>query len=290
MKQEKEGSIRKEVSVTGESTLDAAVQTPLSRLADLVLTETEKQQAAAGTDIRIVLDVKDASAIVSAEDRAAVEEALNGSLAKGYTLGQYLDISLYKVIGDSRNNIKETSDKITVALSVPDSLKNTDATKTRNFAVVRVHDGKAELLPDLDNSEDTITIETDRFSTYTIVYQDAAGGKDGAIKVSAGKSVNKNSGGGKDEEPTTGDATPLELYATLAMIAGFTYLLLYFADGKRGMTEETKNELVAKLVGWAKQGGRIRKCLALAAIFVLLAYYHSIGKKSFVKWKEVCGE
>ncbi len=86
--------------------------------------------------------------------------------------------------------------------------------------------------------------------------------------------------GRKDDEPKTGDAAPIELYATLTMIAGFAYLLLYFTDRKRGMSEETKNELVSWLVGWAKQGGRIRKCLALAAIFVLLVYYHSIGKKS----------
>ena len=57
-----------------------------------------------------------------------------------------------------------------------------------------------------------------------------------------------------------------------------------------GMTEETKRELVSWLVGWAKQGGRIRKYLALAAVFVLLVYYHSIGKKTCAEWKEIYGE
>lgn len=70
-----EGNIQKEVSVTGESTLDAAVVTPLSALSDIVLTETEKQQAAAGTDIKLVLDVKDATASVSAADKTVVETA-----------------------------------------------------------------------------------------------------------------------------------------------------------------------------------------------------------------------
>lgn len=269
LKQEKEGNIWKEVRVEGESTLDAVMETPISELSDMVLTEEEKQKAADGTDIRIVLDVKDASAVVTEADKALVEKMLDGAKAKDHTLGQYLDISLYKVIGNSRNFITETDRKVTVIIDVPDSLKNTDSTKTRTFAVIRVHEGKAELLADLDNNEDIITIATDRFSTYAVVYKDTAGGK--------------------DNEPKTGDNTPLELCATLAMIAGFAYLLLYFADKERGMTEETKNELVSGLAGWAKQGGRIRRYLALAAIFVLLVYYHSIGKKTCAEWKAIYG-
>ena len=297
VKQEKEGNIQKEVRVEGEKTPDAVMKTPLSKLADMVLTEKEKQQAAAETTIRIVLDVKDASAAVSAADKTLVEAALNSSTAKGYTLGQYLDINLFKVVGDSRTAITQTKEKITVTIAVPDRLKNTDGTKTRTFAVLRVHDGKAQLLADLDQEADTITIETDRFSTYAVVYKDtaaAAGNRDseegGSIQLRAESGSGKTSGSGKDDEPRTGDATPLELSATLAMIAGFGYLLLYFTDKERGMTEERKKELVSCLVAWAKQGGRLRKYIALAAIFVLLVYYHSIGKKTCVEWKEVYGE
>lgn len=74
------------------------------------------------------------------------------------------------------------------------------------------------------------------------------------------------------------------------MIAGFAYLLLYVTDRERGMTEERKKELVSCLAAWAKQGGKVRKYLALAAIFVLLVYYHSIGKKMCVRWKAIYGE
>lgn len=62
------------------------------------------------------------------------------------------------------------------------------------------------------------------------------------------------------------------------------------AERSRGMTEETKKELVSRLVGWAKRGGRIRKWIALAAVFVLLVYYHSIGKKTCAEWKQIYGE
>lgn len=294
--------------------------------------------------MKIILDIKDAGSTVSNSDKAAIQQVLNG-----FTVGQYLNIDLYKLIDGDRTDMHETAGKIRIVINVPDSLKNTSSKKTRTFAVIRVHNGNAELLTDLDNSADTITIETDRFSTYAIVYKDTANGGSGGGNSGGGNDNNggdngsggDNNGGGnggadsgdggsngggadnnggsnngagnnnnggtgsgvgsaknssqnnaekitvkqgsaKDDEPKTGDNTPLELSATLAMIAGFAYLLLYFADRERGMTEETKKELVSRLVGWAKQGGRIRKYLALAAIFVLLVYYHSIGKKTCV--------
>lgn len=72
----------------------------------------------------------------------------------------------------------------------------------------------------------------------------------------------------------------MEIYATIAMVSGLTYLLLYFMDEERGMTEREKDVFVAAFIRWAKKGGKFRKWCALAAIFCLLVYYHSIGKRS----------
>lgn len=94
----------------------------------------------------------------------------------------------------------------------------------------------------------------------------------------------------KDHEPETGDDTQIELYATLAMVMGFAWLFTYFADSGQGMTEEEKKKLVSKLIAWAKQGGRPRRIFAIAVIFILLLYYHSIGKKTIVEWKRAYGE
>lgn len=289
------------------------ISTPAAELEDMLLTDDEKQQVQNGTDVRIVLEVQDTGNTVSASERAAVAQALNG-----YTVGQYLNIDLYKLIGQNRTEVTETAKKVRIVITVPDSLKNKNSSKARAFAVIRVHDGRAELLTDLDNSADTITIETDRFSTYAIVYKDTANGGNGnngndnqnnndsnndsnnSDHSSKQNSADKNDtkpDSSKDNEPKTGDETPIEIYATLAMIAGFSYLLLYFADRKKGMTEKTKKELVSRLAGWAKRGGGIRKYLALTAIIVLLVYYHStrtlyrgIGKKSCAKRKEIYGE
>lgn len=86
--------------------------------------------------------------------------------------------------------------------------------------------------------------------------------------------------------PGTGDTAHLELYATAAMIAGLSYLLLELAD-ERGMTEEQKRELTARLIQWAKGGGSLRRIVAVLGMFLLLAYYHAIGKQIFSRNKQV---
>ncbi len=302
------GNIIAEV-ITQDSTPEAGFATPAEELADSSLTAEEKQQAQDGTDIRIILHVEDASARVSASEKAVVEANL-----QGYTVGQYLDISLYKLVGQSRTQITETTGKIRITLEIPESLRlsdtngsnagnaghadgGTDAAdaetpQIRQFAILRVHDGQTQILPDLDDQADTVTIETDRFSTYVLVFldkeaDDESGMNQTGTEEQSTAGTGTAAGGGKDDEPKTGEVSPIQLYATLSMIAGFTYLLAYFADRRRGMSEETKKELVSKLIVWAKKGKLMRRYLALAAIFMLLVYYHSIGKKTNVEWKEV---
>ena len=314
----KAGNVIQEVK-PGDNAPETGISTPAEELKDMLLTDEEKGNVQSGTDIKIVLEVKDAESTVKAQDKEQITQALNS-----HTVGQYLDIDLYKLIGAERRDITETAKKIRIVITVPDSLKNTDNSKTRAFTVIRVHSGSAELLEDLDSSADTITIETDRFSIYAVVYKDTengSGGNEGGGNGGAGDNKGDNGNNAndnrnnndssnnddssdqnnteendtkpdslKDNEPKTGDSTTLGLYATLAMIAGFAYLLLYFTDRKRGMTEETKKAIVSRLAGWAKGGGRIRKYLALAAIFILLVYYHSIGRKTCAGWKEIYAE
>lgn len=335
-----------------------------AELTDMILTEAEKAEVEKGTDITIRLAISDADSTVTDQDKGVAEGA-----RKEYTIGKYLDISLLKIIGDAQSNIRETTKMIRIKLEIPDDLKNKDSEKTRKYAILRVHEGVAEILNDLDTDPNTITIETNRFSTYAVLYNDteeggntgeddnqggntggngnqggntggndnqggstggddnqggstggsdnsqssggngdasgsagadaaptapgaasnvekALGSSSGAEKAAAG-SAGANTPKAKDGEPKTGDSTAIELYATVAMIAGLSYLLLYFGSDSRGMTEEEKKEIVSKLIRWSRRGGRIYRLLALAAIFLVLVYYHSIGKKTAVNWKEV---
>lgn len=95
---------------------------------------------------------------------------------------------------------------------------------------------------------------------------------------SAGNGSGNTAAGSK--EPKTGDATRAEVYATIAMVTGLTYLLLYFMEEGRGMSEREKDAYVAAFIRWGRKGGIFRRGCAMVAIFCLLAYYHSIGKRT----------
>ena len=76
--------------------------------------------------------------------------------------------------GQQVGKITELNALISITIDIPEELR----AENRVFAIVRVHDGIAEILEDLDNDPDTITVITDRFSTYAIVYRDAASAGD----------------------------------------------------------------------------------------------------------------
>ena len=88
-------------------------------------------------------------------------------------------------------------------------------------------------------------------------------------------------------EPVTGESTHVKIFATLGMVAGFTYLLLYFNSGEGGITEDEKEEIIYRLVRWARKG-KLRKYPALIVIMLFLVYYHSIGKSVSSEWRKVC--
>ncbi len=79
----------------------------------------------------------------------------------------------------------------------------------------------------------------------------------------------------RDREPRTADGVPLELYATIAMIAGFFYLILLFLD-RYDITEEERRESLARLVRWAKRGGWLRRLPVMAALYTMRLYYRVI--------------
>ncbi len=123
-----------------------------------------------------------------------------------------------------------------------------------------------------------VTVVSQASSLQDAVAPDSSAGNGGASATGQAAGGKKTPTGGG--EPKTGDAAPTEIYATVAMIAGLTYLLLYFMEESRGMTEREKEVFVAAFIRWAKKGGRFRRCCAVAAIFCLLVYYHSIGKRA----------
>ena len=139
-----------------------------------LLTVQEWAEVKAGANLLIYLNTVNADNNAPQADKDAITKLVENKLEKG-KVGLYIDLSLYKQIGDNKaTKITNTNgNKITISVDVPEKLKNNDKNINRMFYVVRVHDGKAEFLTD-GTTENTLLFETDRFSTYAIVYNDVA--------------------------------------------------------------------------------------------------------------------
>lgn len=96
-------------------------------------------------------------------------ELVNSNLGN-YKLGKIIDIDLLKKIGTEGRNrlIPNLTDKIKLSYKLDESL-----IENRTYKVLRVHNGKVDILDALFNSETKeLSFETDRFSTYAILYKD----------------------------------------------------------------------------------------------------------------------
>ena len=118
----------------------------------------------------------------------------------------YLDIRLLKKVGTGAETvISYPNQHVTINLVVPDEIISKDADIEKVYSIARVHDGKADMLKaDFDKGTNIITFETDRFSTYAIVYGDA--------KYNAATAVE------------TGDGFHAELYGLILAISAILLL------------------------------------------------------------------
>ncbi len=133
---------------------------------DTLLTEEEKDQAANGVSVEVTLNIQNADKTVTVEEQAVVKAVIEQA-EQEQTVALYLDIDLTKTIGDQAPAaITETGEMVTIMISIPPELQQ----ENRSFSIIRVHDGVATELQDLDDNPTTVTIQTDRFSTYALIY------------------------------------------------------------------------------------------------------------------------
>ena len=135
------------------------------------LTTSELYAVNDGSSLEIRLRIIPNEERVSKESKQKFENVVDviKESYEGMTIGEYIDISLEKRVDNSDwKYIPETNDMIRIALDVPEELVKSG----RTFFVIRNHDGQMSVLRDLDGDDSTLTIETDRFSDYLVVYDD----------------------------------------------------------------------------------------------------------------------
>ncbi|MBR5486339.1 MAG: hypothetical protein IKV41_07500 [Oscillospiraceae bacterium] len=143
-----------------------------------ILTEDDIAALEAGKNIKVWLKVVDGKNTVSDKEKEETQTLLEEN--DEYTHGMYLDISLFKQIGDEDTQaISNTNDKVKVQFELPEVLRAAEGSK-RTYKIVRVHKVSSdvydtELLDcDYNTEKNIISFETDKFSSYSVVYTETA--------------------------------------------------------------------------------------------------------------------
>lgn len=145
------------------------IATPKEELIEATLSADEKKMVDEGAFIKIILKVDDATNTVPVADKTAVTGKL-GELTN-YKLGQYLDVTMLKKVGEIEQAISNTNAPIRITFEIPSTLRGKS-----EYSVFRVHGGETTILRDLDSDPNTVTIETDKFSTYALTYKEKTSG------------------------------------------------------------------------------------------------------------------
>lgn len=141
-------------------------------LANTVLSPEQIQLVNYGENIEVRIDVKDISETVAGQDKEVIESGLAQcrETMPELTLGRYVDISVFVKIGEGDwETVTSTGEPIEVVMGIPKGLKEDG----REFYIIRSHEGEYTLLADMDDDPKTVTIRTDLFSAYALVYGQA---------------------------------------------------------------------------------------------------------------------
>ena len=193
--------------VTASSTVDASSVVKNAMNNNLF---TDEQVAAinegANTEVKTVIGKIEPTA----EDKGLVEAQLNST----NKIAMYLDLKVVASVTKDGNKVgddvtvSETGTPVKFTIALDDSFINTKNTVDRTYQVVRIHNGVVDVLPaTFDADSKTITFETDKFSTYALMYTDTP-------KAS--------------KTPSTADNMNVALYSGVAVVSVLAIGFLFF--------------------------------------------------------------
>lgn len=135
----------------------------------LVIKESTKN----GHDVLVQLDINkiDANEDIKKQVEDKIESDLNGAKILGY-----FDINLLLRVDDNilDEKVTELNNEILVKLDVSDLIRDLDKVsdnKVRKYYVIRIHDGKTDIIEATLN-DNILFFKSDKFSSYIVTYKD----------------------------------------------------------------------------------------------------------------------
>ena len=228
-----------EVKKIGENTPEIEIKSENEDLANAVFTGDELMALSSGAPIEVTLSAE-SKQTVSQEEKAAIDKKLTADS----NVGMYLDINIYKgFAGLEADQVAELNKAIDISVDLPENIVNNQSGVKREYSVVRMHNGVAEIIPCTYN-ETTKKLEfsSDKFSTYTIVYTDSAEGslntggvgepekqptssdKNEASQENSSPTASNKVEASQEKSPATGDNSVSKHWVLLVMISSFAVL------------------------------------------------------------------
>lgn len=139
-----------------------------SSAANQLLTTEDEQALANGSSISFALDIKKVETVDE-----AVQQQIVKTLSKNQKLALQLDISFLKIKDSDITLLSETNVPLKITLQIPKEYVK----ENRAFYIVRTHTDSNgimhnDILKDIDDNDETITFESDRFSVYSLIYEE----------------------------------------------------------------------------------------------------------------------
>ena len=173
------GKLEKDAEVAPGAPIDqASLDSSKSELlaASKIFTEKERTEISEGkVNARVWIEVTpvNTETDLTKEEKAEIEKEAAKLTGKDSEI-VYFNANLFKQVGSGKKEpISNPGAKIKITIRIPDELLNHQSNTIRDYKIIRMHNGKAEVLSGTFNSTTKeFTFETDKFSTYAISYKD----------------------------------------------------------------------------------------------------------------------
>ncbi len=142
-------------------------------VSDLILTEEEREQVELGASLDTRIEINDVEAQVTNQEKELVEIEIS-KLKNKYSIGMYLDISMFKTIGNnSEEAITDLNGEMTIEIDVPEKLQSKNPLSKRSYKLIHLHNGETEVLDcSYDKESGKLSFNTKGFSTFALAYTD----------------------------------------------------------------------------------------------------------------------
>ena len=168
-----QGDLRVDLEITQDAPIaSGGIYNTKKELLDApgIFSEAEKTAIAEGKEAKVWVEITKTD--LAEEEKAAFEQEAKKTAGENAKL-VYFSAELFRQIGENVERISEPGAKIRLTIRIPDELVNTDSTISREYFILRMHDGELTVLNgSFDKDTREYTFETDKFSDYAIVCKD----------------------------------------------------------------------------------------------------------------------